>query len=260
MSDNKIEYETISQVKGLMSSLGIEYFPTRQLTDKFCKGLESRISRIGGKNYLSEKYNIPLKQNGYSRKYTDEQVKEQILKVISELKLDRFPTRDEMNKFSGNSSLSGVVSKRGGFVKWSKIMNLPMKESETLTGYYGEDLLKEIIQEKGYKIERQTANCLYDFIVNDYIRVDCKYSHLYKGKNGNFYAFNLEEKMHDCDLFIFICEDDSKNKRVVIVPQSLLQNQGQVSMGEINSKWYKYTDRYDLIDRYEEFYKQINVT
>lgn len=252
------EEQVIKEVKELMKGLGINYFPTRPLMLNFTKGLMNRVSRVGASIYLSTKYNIPLKKFGNSRKMTDEEVKERILSVVSTLKLDRFPTRDEMNSTEGNGSLSGLISKRGGFIKFANELGLELKDSETLTGYKGEGILSEIISSKGYKIERQTANCLYDFLVEDYIRVDCKYSHLYKGNSGNFYAFNLESKMHDCDIFIFICEDDTKNRRVVIVPQSLVQNQGQVSMGEINSKWYKYTDSYKIIDMYKEFYDKIN--
>jgi hypothetical protein len=64
--------------------------------------------------------------------------------------------------------------------------------------------------------------------------------------------------MHDCDIYIFICEDDNENKKILIIPQSFLQNQGQVSVGEFNSKWYKYINRYDLIDTYNDFYININ--
>ena len=252
------ELEIISDIKNIMRTVGIEYMPTVPIVKEISKGLNARITRIGGRKYLSNKYNIPLKQKGNSRVTTDEEIIEEINKVVSVLNLDRFPTRDEMNKVTKSHSLAGLISKRGGYVKWANKLNLKMKQSETLTGYYGEDLLKEIISSKGYKIERQTANCLYDFLINDYIRVDCKLSHLYHGKIGSFYSFNLENPMHDCDLFIFICEDDDKKRRVVIVPQSVLQHQKQVSIGEVNSKWHKYIDRYDFIDKYDEFYKTIN--
>lgn len=251
------EETVIKEVKNFMESVGVNYFPTFPML-KNVVGLNTRVTKVGGSTYLSKKYNIPTKRSMCSIKITDEEINTMILKVVSDLNIDRFPTRDEMNRYSGSSSLSGLISRRGGFIKWSKLTNLEMKQSETLVGYKGESILSETVSSKGYKIERQTANCLYDFIIDDNVRVDCKYSHLYHGDNGSFYAFNLESKMHDCDLFILICEDDDKNKNVIIIPQSFVQNQGQISVGQYKSKWYKYIDKYEYVDMYINFYKTLN--
>jgi hypothetical protein len=251
------EQTVMNEIKELMNAVDITYFPTKPQLLTVC-GLCGRVSKVGGSKYLAKKYNIETKIFGNSLKFSDEEIKNKLLEVVNKLNLDRFPTRDEMNNTTNSHSLSGLVSKRGGFIKWANILNLPIKESETLIGYKGEQILKDLIESKGYKIERQTANCFYDFIINDYIRTECKYSHLYHGKNGNFYSFSLETKMHDCDIYIFICEDDNENKKILIIPQSFLQNQGQVSVGEFNSKWYKYINRYDLIDTYNDFYININ--
>jgi hypothetical protein len=217
------EQTVMNEIKELMNAVDITYFPTKPQLLTVC-GLCGRVSKVGGSKYLAKKYNIETKIFGNSLKFSDEEIKNKLLEVVNKLNLDRFPTRDEMNNTTNSHSLSGLVSKRGGFIKWANILNLPIKESETLIGYKGEQILKDLIESKGYKIERQTANCFYDFIINDYIRTECKYSHLYHGKNGNFYSFSLETKMHDCDIYIFICEDDNENKKILIIPQSFLQN------------------------------------
>ena len=116
---------------------------------------------------------------------------------------------------------------------------------------------KKLLDSNGYLAEKMNTNYAYDFIVNNKTRVDVKYSKLYKGSSGNFYAFNLEQKFHDCDVYILICEEDKENLKTIIIPQSFVHNQGQISVGETKSKWYKYIDRFDFIDIFDKLYKEL---
>jgi hypothetical protein len=137
-------------------------------------------------------------------------------------------------------------------------MGCEFKESETNSGWFGEGFVKELLESKGYIVERLNTNCAYDFLVNNNIRVDVKFARLFNNGKMKYYSFNLEQKYHDCDIYILLCEDELKEIQTIIIPQSFVENQGQIGVGEINSKWYSYKDRFDFIDIYSDFYETIN--
>lgn len=252
------EQIVLNELKKIMDSMGIDYIPSRSIIKTYNSALISKIDRCGGILTLSKKINIPMGSRVRWNKIKNEDVEEKLKILIKENGLDRFPSRSEMINYFGDMSITNIVSKRGGYKFWADKMGYKMKESETKSGWFGEKIAKELLESKGYIAERLNTNCAYDFVINHRTRVDVKYSKLYKGAHGNFYSFNLEQKFHDCDIYILICERDDKTFKIIVLPQSFVQNQGQISVGEFKSKWYSYIDRFDFIDMYIKFYKEID--
>ena len=67
-------------------------------------------------------------------KWTDEKIKEEIIKVKESLCLERMPTRSEIELVMGNSALTDKISKTKGYYGWAEELNLTIKESETTFG------------------------------------------------------------------------------------------------------------------------------
>ncbi|PNX48579.1 MAG: hypothetical protein BV457_03450 [Thermoplasmata archaeon M9B1D] len=241
-----------------MDAMGIDYIPSRSIIKQYNSAILSRIDRNGGILKLSEKFNIPMGSRVHWHKTSNEEIEEKIKEMISNKNMDKFPSRKEIIDYFGNSSIACIISRRGGFKFWSNKIGYEMKESETKTGWIGEGIAKELLENHGYLVEKMNTNCAYDFLVNGNIRIDIKFSRLFDNGNMKYYSFNLEQKFHDCDIYILICEDENKNIKVIVIPQSFVQNQGQIGVGEFKSKWYKYIDKYDFIDMYSNFYNKIN--
>ena len=195
---------------------------------------------------------------GYShgRRWNEETIKKEIYDIVDVMGINRMPTRVEIENITGNSSLTGVISKRGGFRYWADKLGLKIKESETQFGTKGEELAEKILTNKGYKVEQMTVKHPYDILVNDDIKIDIKTSRRYYYKDDNYmYSFRLEKRYPTCDLYMFLCIHEDKVEKVMIIPSKFL-HQTQVSIGE-QSKYDQYIDRYDYIESYDKLYKSI---
>lgn len=192
----------------------------------------------------------------YGTKWTEDEIREGILEVVSALKLDRMPSRKEVVQHYNGSGLSEKISKEpGGWYKWADRLNLPIKESETGLGKKYESAASDTLIAIGHEAERMSQNFPYDILVDGAVKVDVKASHLYKGTNGNFYTFNLEKKFCTCDIYILylIGEVDEKD-RTLIIPSAFVAKNTQISVGQANSIYYKYLERWDYVDAYSEFF------
>ena len=192
----------------------------------------------------------------HGEKWNEETIKEGILEVIKALNTNRMPTRVEIENLTGNSALTNIISKKGGFRHWAEKLGLDTKESDTNFGIKGEELAEKILVEKGYKVEQMTVKHPYDILVNDDIKIDIKTSRRYYYKDDNYmYSFRLEKRYPTCDLYMFLCIHEDKVEKVMIIPSKFL-HQTQVSIGE-QSKYDQYIDRYDYIESYDKLYKSI---
>lgn len=198
---------------------------------------------------------------GYTHgtKWTDELIKQKILEVVEALKLDRMPSRKECVDYFHDSSLAEAVSRR---YKWHNLadeLGLQMKESETFFGKSYETMATELLQSLGFEVRRMSQNFPYDLLVDDCVKVDVKASRLYKGKLGNFYSFNLEKPFATCDFFLlFAIDDDNAIARKMVVPSSHVISTTQISVGEHKSKYYQFTDRFDLIETAINFWRELD--
>lgn len=196
---------------------------------------------------------------GYSHgiRWTDDLIKEQILEVKQALELDRMPSRQECSTYYQNGSLASIISRKGWY-KLAAELGLPIKSSETQLGKTFELEATAMLQSKGFDVKRMSQNYPYDLLVNDCIKVDVKASRLYKGKTGDFYSFGLAKPFATCDVYILITLNDAcKADRFMVVPSKFVHTNKQISVGAVNSKYHKFTDRWDYIKTISDFWQKV---
>lgn len=191
----------------------------------------------------------------HGRRWSHELIKEETLKVIHELGLDRMPTQKEIRNYTGNYGLSCAISKRnGGFYTLAKELNMNMKKSDTQTGKNCEALAMKIIESYGFSVKRMTTKHPFDLLVNDKVRIDVKASHLYRGPNGNFYTFSTNKKYATCDVyFLMTLGEEDEVKNFYVVPSAKIFGNNQISIGEFTSKYEIFKNEIKPIRDYLEF-------
>jgi len=187
--------------------------------------------------------------------WNDDAIEAEIRSIVKGLGINRMPSVSEIKRYSNDHRLINAIAKYGGFRYWSSKIGLNMKSCDSLHGWIYEDMVQLKLESLGYFVERMRTRFPYDMLVNSFIKVDVKGSKKYIGVNGNFYTFNLEKPSATCDLFI-LCLIGSKDQieKILIIPASVVQHNTQISIGEISSKYMKYVDRFDILDRYFEFF------
>lgn len=193
-------------------------------------------------------------------RWNDELIKEKILEVVKGLQLDRMPTRSECDKYFNDTRLTNAVSKRCGWYNLAKELELSIKECETTFGKEYEAIMAEKLQSLGFEVRRMSQNFPYDLLVDDCVKVDVKASRLYKGKQGNFYSFNLEKKYATCDFYLLLTVGEQGDiEKIMVVPSSNVIANNQISVGEKNSKYHKFVNRFDLLAETVIFWKSVGV-
>ncbi len=182
-----------------------------------------------------------------------ELIQAEILSIMTTLDLDRMPTSVEIQKVTKDTRVINAIRRHGGYEFWSKQVGSCQSECTTRTGLSGELEVKNILENKGYTVEKMSVKHPYDLLVDGNIKIDVKTGNKYKGNSGEYYSFNLEKKNPTCDIYIIICR---QNKKILVIPSKFL-HQTQISIGE-NSKYDIYRDRWDYIKQYEQFYKSIS--
>lgn len=190
--------------------------------------------------------------------WNDELIESELRSVVSAMGINRMPSMGEMSKFTGNYKLSNAISRYGGFHHWADKLNLNLKSSDSLHGWAYEDFVQSHLESLGYFVERMKTLYPYDMLVNDTVKVDVKGSKKHMGKagnSGNFYSFNLAKNSATCDIFI-LCLIGAKDdiEKILVIPAASVQHNTQISVGEITSKYMKYVDRFDILDKYSEFF------
>ena len=193
---------------------------------------------------------------GYSRgkRWSEEDIISEIYKVMKVLEIDRMPSSVEIERVMGNTSLSNIIAKRGGFNKWASKLHLNQSKCETRLGLYGEEMIKKFLENKGYIVEKMSVKHPYDLLVNGNIKIDVKTSNKYTNPTGwSSYSFNLEKKNPTCDIYVLICNDD--NKKLVIPSKYLKQKQVCITDNEIKYEHFK--DKWEYVELFDKFYKFI---
>lgn len=170
---------------------------------------------------------------------------------------NNFPSHHLLCK-KNRADLDNAISRSGGFIYWRKKMGYTLNKCESKIGWDGERFIEELLKNKGYKVYKQSVTCYYDYVVNDCVRIDCKYSHVYHSEQGDFFSCHLDADK-DCDIFIVLCEYDNGEHKVLVIPHVVVFNQKQISIGLNNSKWDFYKNKFEYIDKYEHFYKNLLV-
>ena len=193
---------------------------------------------------------------GYVRgtRWTDELIKEKILEAKFALSLERMPSRKECIQYFHNEALVNAVSRRKSWHRLANELGLSIKDSETYFGKSQEQNAAEMLISKGFSVRKMSQNFPYDLLVDDCVKIDVKASHLYHGKNGDFYTFHLEKDYATCDVYILFALSESDETSVFVVPSKFVIAQNQISMGVSKSKYHKFKDRWDYISALSDFW------
>lgn len=199
---------------------------------------------------------------GHTRgtQWSDEKIKGGIIEVVKKYKLDRMPSRKEIEQYYNDSKLTNAISKRKGYYQYAAELGLKIKQSDTYFGKSQERICAEQLKSLGYEVRQMPQNFPYDLLVNDCVKIDVKTARLYTGKLGNFYSFNLEKPYCTCDIYLlYLLEDDCETiKDIIVLPSKFVPTNTQISIGECTSKYYKYSGKWDYIQQYTEFYENVS--
>jgi len=193
----------------------------------------------------------------HKTKWTDDLVKQEILKVKDSLKINRMPTRKEIELVTQNARLTSKISRSKGYYGWAKELGLPIKESQTTIGKQYEFQIKEILQNKGFIVRKMPQNYAFDLLVNENVKIDVKVAKPYiSNKKFKYHTFNLYKKYATCDIYICICLDENEIiERILIIPAMKLKIT-QLAVGK-DSKYNEFNNRFDYLKKYSSFYQEI---
>ena len=196
---------------------------------------------------------------GYTHgtKWNDEKIKDGIMEVMKKLNIITMPTSVDINKANGNSALSNAIARHGGFEEWANKLGLAQSNCETRLGLKGEYFIKEVLERKGYEVEKMSVKHPYDLLINKSIKVDVKTAKKYISIcNSEYYAFNLEKKNPTCDIYILVCLNKDGDVSEIYVIPSVKLNQTQVAIGK-ETKYECFKDRWDYIEKFNKFYTEV---
>lgn len=198
---------------------------------------------------------------GYShgKLWTDETIEKGIKEVMVDFNISTMPTLSMIKEYRGNYSLSNAIAKHGGSNYWAKKLELELKGCETFIGQEFEEYCSLFIQESlGLDVNLTPTKYPYDILANNNIKIDVKVSRMYN-KSFKSYTFNLEKKFPTCDIFVAYCIDDDKRiVKTYVIPSSVLSGKTQLSVGVIKSKYDKYLDGWELLNKYNKFYDSLS--
>lgn len=196
---------------------------------------------------------------GYTKgiEWSDELIREKILEVVNGMELDRMPSRKEVEAFYGDSCLTNAISRRGGWYQLASDLDLPIKQSETYFGKSHEKQVRDILISMGHEVRQMPQNFPYDLLVDDCVKIDVKVSRLYEGAAGNFYSFNLEKPFCTCDIYVLRLMQKSGTISSLIVPSKFVPTNTQISVGEKNSKYHRFLEKWDFINDYIAFFDSV---
>jgi len=197
--------------------------------------------------------------HSHGESWNDELIEKGIIDVMQKASISTMPTLSITNEILGNSSLSNAISKHGGFAFWAKKLGLEQLKCETRLGKEHESYCLNFIQYNfDFAVEQMTYNFPYDLLVESNIKIDVKVSRMYN-KGFKYYTFNLEKKSPTCDIFVAYCiDDDKKIVKTYVIPSSVLSGKTQLSVGVIKSKYDKYLDNWELLNKYNKFYDSLS--
>ena len=190
----------------------------------------------------------------FGTQWNDNLIKEEILKVMKVLNINRMPTSVEIERVTNNGKLTSAISRRGGYKCWAKKLNLSQSECETRIGLKEELYIKTFLESKGYKVEKMSTRHPYDLLINGNIKIDVKAANKYTSPTGwSSYSFNLEKNSPTCDIYVIRCLQDNKT---LVIPSKFLK-QTQLCITNKESKYDKFKDRWDYLEKYDKFYKNL---
>lgn len=251
-----------------MNQLDVEYLPSRRDLESINMGwLSARIQKNGGFRKAAKDIGVSNKKQlyaggrshkSYPGKWNPEVAKNEIIRIKDELGIDHMPTRREILEYESNGALCSYISRSLGYYGYAKQLGLSIKESETTTGKACEYEIAAKLESVGYTVDQMPQNFPYDLLVNGCLKIDVKYGNLFCGPNGNFYKFSWDKKYPTCDIYVLVsAAKPGLEKTVRVIPSCHIENVSGLSVGEKNSIYDVYIDKWDYIQKYTEFYAEI---
>jgi hypothetical protein len=189
-------------------------------------------------------------------KWTDELVREEILKSKDRLALDRMPTANEL-KAIGRNDLHCKISRTKKYSGWADDLGLELSRCETRLGNNYELTVAKELESMGFKIEQMTTKHPYDILVDGYVKVDVKASNLFKHTNGQeWWTFHLAKENPTCDIYICVALVEGNKVKTFVIPSHLVKMKS-INVGK-SSKYNRFEDAYNYIDEYSIFFRSIN--
>jgi hypothetical protein len=191
--------------------------------------------------------------------WTDDLIETEIKNVMKALNINRMPSSVEIERIAQNNKLTNAIARHGGFNFWSEKLNLKQSKCETRLGQFGEYYIKELLESKGYIVEKMGIKHPYDLLVNENVKIDVKTSKIYKPTNESWssYSFNLEKEKPTCDIYVFTCLANEKEVNKILVIPSKFLHQTQLCISTGKTKYDMYKNRWDYIEQYDKFYKTV---
>ncbi|MGG0667836.1 hypothetical protein ABE073_04820 [Lederbergia citrisecunda] len=189
-------------------------------------------------------------------KWTDDLVREELLKSISILGVERMPTRAELVSL-GRNDLHCRISRTKKYSGWAEELGLKLKESETALGHEYERVISNVMKKLGYKAVRMSTKHPYDLLVEDSVKVDVKVANVYllRGES-RVHTIGLSKSDPTCDIYICVLLDEQKEiERTLIIPSHHVRMK-YLNIGR-ESKYNIYNEKYHYIKDYINFFKKV---
>lgn len=196
---------------------------------------------------------------GYSHghEWTEDELKQRISTMVCNLGMNRMPTCQEVTCYYDNATAC-AITRHIGWYNLAEFLNLPIKECETTTGKKHEFILADELSQKGFSVEKMPQNFPYDLLVNGSVKIDVKVSHICHGKSGYFYSFRVGKQFPTCDIYALrLVDNDGQICKTLIIPSKDVALNKQISVGAKNSKYNKYNERWDIIEKYADFMRTV---
>ena len=192
--------------------------------------------------------------------WNEEKICNSINEIITQCNLNHFPTHKEMDEYYGNCGLSCAVSKYGGSRYFEKLFGLEISKCDnTVLGEKYESIcIEDIKANTGLDSILTQRRYPYDLLVDGNVKVDVKASVELKDI-PNCYSYNLEKLNQTCDLYVFygISRLTHKVLQTVIIPSCKIKTKQFCISNKDRYGYLKtYKDRWDLIQRYNDFFRQ----
>jgi hypothetical protein len=196
-----------------------------------------------------------IAMNGYGKVWTEERLISELFKSMKALGIDRMPTSTEL-KSLGRNDLHIKISRTKKYRGWAETLNLELKSSCTLTGQIHEDFIERILLDKGYSVERMSTKHPYDLLVNDAVKIDSKLANPYILRGSRVHTFGISKPEPTCDIYVCAALDEVGGiERIFVIPSHQLRVV-TLCVGK-QSKYNKYIDRWDYIEKYSNFLKDV---
>lgn len=244
------------EIKEVMRELGVERMPSRSEIERITgkTSLVSAISKFGGFLTVANKMGIRTKGRHNKFRWDDQKIEKGIRSIMKALNIKRMPSRTEVLSVSNNSSLSNKIAKTYGYYGWADKLNLKTKDSETKKSIQIEkETIKMIKSKTNLDSVITKIKAPYDILVDRKVKIEVKYSGGYKDE---FYSANLYNGLQKADVLIFICRNKVIGNKNLIIPSHHIQCITQLSTG-VKSKYDKYIDRWDYINKFNDFMESI---